>query len=97
MKQTIKFSKNKKLNTVLSSIYNDLMDLGIEEVKRYKQEFKYATDYNIVQYGNMLVYYDEVRDFYAKAGYKTIPTWSDQKVWETYLRQVGYIARRYFK
>ena len=30
-----KFSKNKKLNYVLNDIYNYLMELGKDEIKRY--------------------------------------------------------------
>lgn len=92
----IKFSKSKKLNTVLQSIFDDLQALGIEEVRHYKKEFPHKKDFNLAQYGNMLIYYDDVRNFYKQAGYKTLDKWSDGKIWELYLRQVGYIARFYF-
>lgn len=88
-----KFSKNVKLNTVLMGIYEDLKELGIEEVKRYKEEFKNETDYNIAQYGNMLIYFYDIREFYKKAGYKSMEKMSDSKIWEIYKRQVGYVAR----
>lgn len=90
-----KLSKNKKLNYVLSFIYNELSELGIEEIKRYKKEFKNEIDYNIAQYGNLLIYYDDVKELYKKAGYKT--QFTDTKIWEIYKRQVGYIAYTYFK
>ena len=90
-----KLSKNKKLNFVLNFIYNELSELGIEEVKRYKKEFKNEIDYNIAQYGNLLIYYDDVKELYKKAGYKT--HFTDTKIWEIYKRQVGYIAYNYFK
>lgn len=35
-----KLSKNKKLNYVLNDIYSDLMDLGVEEIARYKRSFQ---------------------------------------------------------
>lgn len=89
-----KFSKNVKLNTVLMGIYEDLKELGIEEVKRYKDEFKHETDYNIAQYGNLLIYYADIREFYKNAGYKSIEKMSDSKVWDIYKRQVGYVARK---
>ena len=88
-----KFSKNVKLNTVLMGIYEDLKEFGIEEVKRYKEEFKYEPDYNIAQYGNLLIYYADVREFYKNAGYKSMEKMSDGKIWEIYKRQVGYVAR----
>ena len=87
------FSKNKKLNMVLNAIYNDLQDLGEYEVKRYKTKFPCESDYNIAQYGNLLVYYYDVRKLYKNAGYKTLDKFSDNKVWEVYKRQVGYVAR----
>ena len=87
------YSKNKKLNYVLNDIRESLEDLGIEEVKHYYDEFKGLSDYNIVQYGNARVYYDDIREMYKNAGYKTIDSFSDTKLWETYKRQVGYVAR----
>lgn len=89
-------SKNAKLNGVLNEIYEDLQELGESEVKRYKKEFKYLTDYNIVQYGNVLIYYDDIREMYKRHGYRTMEKMSNDKVWETYKRQVGYVARFYF-
>lgn len=99
MKNTnnIKFSKNKKLNTVLQAIYNDLTEnLGSDEVRRYKNEFKNEIDFNIAQYGNLLCYYNDIRQFYKDAGYKSLDKLSDAKVWNIYKRQVGYVARFYF-
>ena len=89
----IKYSKNKKLNSVLNEIHDQLIDLGLEEVKHYYNEFRYETDYNIAQYGNLLIYYVDVKQMYANCGYKSIEKMSDNKVWEIYKRQVGYIVR----
>lgn len=87
------YSKNKKLNNLLLDIEEDLKELGIEEVKHYMEEFPNEIDYNIAQYGNLLVYYSQVRDFYKRHDYKCIDKMSDTKLWETYKRQVGYVAR----
>lgn len=91
-----KFSPNKKLNYVLQDIYDSLEELGADEVNHYKKDFPREIDFNLAQYGNLLVYYDQVRDLYIKAGYETVKKWSDDKIWETYKRQVGYVARNYF-
>lgn len=88
-----KFSKNKKLNGLLNDILDSLKDLGIEEVKRYYNEFKGQKDYNIVEYGNLLIYYDDIRELYINNGYKSVLKMSDSKLYETYKRQVGYIVR----
>ena len=89
-----KFSKNVKLNKVLMGIYEDLKELGVEEVRRYRDEFKHEPDYNIAQYGNMLIYFYDIREFYKNAGYKSMDKMSDSKVWNIYKRQVGYVARK---
>lgn len=89
-----KFSKNVKLNTALNGIYEDLEEFGVEEVKRYYNEFKNEQDYNIAQYGNMLIYYYDIKEFYKNAGYKSMEKMSDSKVWDIYKRQVGYVARK---
>ena len=88
-----KFSKNKKLNGVLNDILDSLKDLGIEEVKRYYNEFKGQKDYNIVEYGNLLIYYYDIRELYTNNGYKSVLKMSDTKLYETYKRQVGYVVR----
>ena len=90
-----KFSKNQKLNNVLTSIYDSLQELGVEEVKRYYNEFSNELDYNIAQYGNLLVYHYQVRELYKE--YKTLANVSDDKLWNIYKRQVGYVARLMLK
>lgn len=89
------FSSNKKLNTVLQSIFDDLSRMGRREVKHYMREFPREIDYNIVQYGNLLAYYYDVRQMYLNAGYSPRTLGSDQQLWETYKRQVGWVARNF--
>lgn len=89
-----KYSKNKKLNEVLTRIEGQLLDLGLDEIKHYKESFPNEIDYNIAQYGNLLVYYYDVKQMYKDSGYVSLDKMSDQKVWEIYKRQVGYVARR---
>jgi len=89
-----KFSKNKKLNNALNGIYEDLKELGIGEIRHYYNDFKNEVDFNIAQYGNMLIYFYDIKEFYKNAGYKSMEKMSDSKVWEIYKRQVGYVARK---
>ena len=95
----MKYSKNVKLNTVLNQIEEHLNYLELSEIERYMKEYPYEPDYNIAQYGNMLVYYGEIRKMYINAGYKTFENnkISDFKMWEIYKRQVGYVARQIIK
>ena len=96
-KPKLVYSKNKKLNYVLKDIHKDLNELGESEVKRYIRENPREPDHNIYMYGNMRIYYDEIRDLYRKAGYaeSTLKRMDNQKLSDTYARQVGYVARNY--
>lgn len=64
-----KLSNSPRRQNVMRDIWSYLEDLGINEVKRYIAAFPRETDFNLVQYGNMRVYYSEIRDMYANAGY----------------------------
>jgi len=95
-----KYSKNKKLNTLLTGIEQQLFQMcdtkkeSLNEIKRYMQDFKNKVDYNLAQYGNLIIYYSDVRKFYKRCGYKSIDNFSDGKIWEVYKRQVGFVARK---
>lgn len=95
-----KWSVNAKLNGVLCEIEQDLRGMceteaeSMEEVRRYVRDFPREIDFNLAQYGCLLVYHDQVKEFYKKHGYKTLEKVSDSKRWELYKRQVGYVARR---
>ena len=95
----MKYSKNVKLDNVLNQIENQLTYLELPEIARYMKDFPNEPDYNLAQYGNMLVYYWEIRKMYINAGYKTFENnrISDNKMWEIYKRQVGYVARQIMK
>lgn len=95
----MKYSKNTKLNTVLNQIEDDLKCLELPEIARYMKDFPNEPDYNLAQYGNMLLYYCDIRKMYTDAGYKIFEgnRISDNKMWEIYKRQVGYVARELMK
>ena len=88
-----KYSKNKKLEKVLSTIELQLEYNNVDIVEYYNT-FKNESDYNIAQYGNLLIYYQDVKKMYRDCGYKSLDKMSDQKVWEIYKRQVGYVVRQ---
>lgn len=101
----MKYSNNKKLDTVLTGIEEQIIyglgdgsrEAAAAEISRYAKEFKKEPDFNIAQYGNVLVYYADVYEFYRSAGYKSTDNYSAAKIWETYCRQVGYVARQIMK
>lgn len=86
------YSKNAKRNYVLNEIEKHLLELGVDELKRYKQEFPHEYDYNIAQYGNCLIYYYDIRNMYKKAGFTCVDKYSDNRIWELYKKQVGYVT-----
>ena len=91
------YSKNAKLNKVLNGIEEQLKEYGLDEVKRYYKEYKNEPDYNIAQYGNLLVYYHDIYRFYSECGYKSTNKISTEKIWNIYKRQVGYVVRELMK
>lgn len=103
-------TKNKKYNGILNEIYNDIKETFEEdykrEVTRYYNEFKNITsDYNIAQYGNLLIYYYDVRKFLIDNGFTNFEKkykqpskqneyrLSDTMVWNFYKRLVGIVVR----
>lgn len=95
------FSNNKKYNAYLTGIKEQLLTIhdtpeeSIEEVRHYMEGFPDEVDFNLAQYGNLLIYYDDVRDFMRECGYaeSTISKMSDHQIWEAYKRNVGHVAR----
>lgn len=100
-----KLSVNPKYNALLESIYNDLMNFyggnpeeSVREIRRYAREFPHEIDYNIAQYGNVLVYYKQVRDRFLECGYspRTVDRMSNDRIWRIYRSNVGYVVRQLF-
>ena len=95
-----KYSVNPKLNKALCGIEGQLLDMcdskkeSINQILTYVKDFKKEPDCNIAQHGNLLVHYDDIKDFYMRCGYKSTARMSNNKIWELYMRQVGYVARR---
>lgn len=90
----LKISRNKKLNSVLNTIYDELNDLGVEEIKRYYNEFRHETDYNLYQYGNLRIYYDDIRDLYKE--YKSLKKASNEKIEKIYKQQIKFVVNHCF-
>lgn len=100
----MKYSSNKKLNAALENIEQQIIEgfggdraATLAEASRYKAEFPREADYNIAQYGHLIVYYSDLYKFYRECGYKSTDRMSADDLWATYLRQVGYVAREMLK
>ena len=98
------FSTNPKYNAVANSIYSDLLTMcdtekeSRNEIARYRKEFGREPDYNIAKYGNLLIYYYQVRQMFINCGYseKHLKRFSDSRIWEMYLYRVGEVVRAAF-
>lgn len=97
-----KYSKNNKLNNLLLSIEDDLLsmednkEIAISEIKRYMKNFPKEPDYNIAQYGRLLISSYQVRELMTSCGYAEQRV-SDDEIWERYKHKVGYVARQITK
>ena len=95
-----KYSVNPKLNKCLNGIEAALLSMldtkaeSLEQIRAYVREYGREPDCNIAQHGNMLYTYAGIRDFYRNCGYKSMDNMSDDRLWATYLHQVGYVARQ---
>ena len=59
----------------------------LDELRRYRNEFPYETDYNWYKYGNILPYYSQIRDFYERNG--IVPPEDCAGLQEHFERHVG--------
>ena len=75
----------------------DTKEESLSEIKRYMEHFPHEPDFNIVQYGNLLVYYDQLREFYHDCGCESMKDKNDDEVWETYKKNIGYVANQLIK
>lgn len=76
----------------LKSIH-DTEQESLDEVRHYAKHFHLISDFNIVQYGSLLVYYDDIRDFYKDCGYPNIEQMENDELWDMYRKNVGYVAK----
>ena len=94
--KAIKFSQNAKLNKVLNDIYDSLLSIhdtkseSIAEIKHYKDNFSKELDYNLYQYGNLLIWDIDIEELYRD--YKSLQKSSIESIRNIYKRQVRYVA-----
>lgn len=69
---------------------------SLNKIKRYVTAFPKESDFNIVQYGNLLAYYGQIRDFYRGCGHP-MDDQNDDYVWEIYKKHVGQVAIQLIK
>lgn len=100
-----KHQNNRARAKALALIYEDILEnIGIDEVKRYYKTFKHESDYNVAQFGNLLVYYYQVRKFLIDCGFSKYDEQykqshlqgqykiKDDEVWQYYLMLVRVVV-----
>ena len=94
--EIIYFSKNAKLNNVLNQIHASLLKIhdteeeSIAEIGHYKENFPKEPDFNLYQYGNVLIWNDDIRELYKE--YISLRGIAEDALINIYERQVGYVA-----
>lgn len=67
-----KISPSKVIQYVAADCWDYFEDLGADEVRHYMKGFPKEPDYNLVNYGNMRIYYAEVRELFERAGLRGV-------------------------
>ena len=99
--EAINFSQNAKLNKVLNDIYKSLLSIQdtkkecIDEIKHYKENFPKELDYNLYQYGELIICDNEIKDLYKD--YKSLQKSSIESIINIYKRQIRYVANYILK
>ena len=99
-----RFNTNNKYNATLCEILSDLYEIhdtkteSVDEIKHYKKEFPREPDFNLAQYGNLIIYYYDLRQMFIRCGYseKHLKRISDARLWEMYRYRVGEVVRKCF-
>lgn len=72
---------------------------SLNEIRHYANEFSYEVDFNLAQYGNLLVYCYQIFDFYKNCEYPVDELLFDDgdldtdKLWSMYKKDVGFVAK----
>ena len=91
----------KVYNGILNQLKNihDTERESLGEVRHYANGFPKEIDFNLAQYGNVLVYYHQIAQFYKDCEYpchKLIDSDGDldtDKLWSMYKKDVGIVAQ----
>lgn len=81
-----KYSSNKKLELAFKNVFQSIIekyydydsywyenkDQFINELKRYKNDFKNELDYNYYQYWNLLIYNHDINKLFLDSWYKRL-------------------------
>lgn len=93
------YSTNPKAEAFFRSCVDDLLTIypdnrkeSLLQCEDYYVNFPGAADYNIAQFGNVLIYYDDVREVMRACGYK-VGRYTDSQIWDYYRRMIGAACR----
>lgn len=84
-------------NSVTASIWEDLSNMGKDEVARWMSEYPGYVDYRLAQDGNLLVYTDDVRTLFASTFGEEWGDADSDLLWDAYRVIVGETARVFMR
>lgn len=84
-----------KKSKLITAVYYQLLDMGEEEILHYVHEFRNYIDYNIVQYGNLLIYYTDIAELMESCEYK-VQNYTNDQIWNYYKKIVREVVDKYF-
>lgn len=89
----------KVYNGIVEQLCNihDTLTESLNELRRYAREFPNEADYNLASYGALLVYYNQVYDFYKECEYPLdlLNEMDNDQLWSMYKKDVGFTVREY--
>lgn len=84
-----------KKSKLIAEVFEQLQNMGKDEIMHYVREFKNEIDYNIVQYGNLLIYYADIRELLEYCEYK-VQNYTDEQIWNYYKHIVREVVNKFF-
>lgn len=89
----------KVYNGIVEQLCNihDTLTESLNDLRRYAREFPNEVDYNLASYGALLVYYNQVYDFYKECEYPLdlLNEMDNDQLWSMYKKDVGFTVREY--
>lgn len=88
----------KVYNGIVEQLRNihDTTTESLNDLRRYAREFPNEVDYNLASHGTLLVYCNQIYDFYKECEYPLdlLNEMDNDQLWSMYKNDVGFVASR---
>lgn len=85
-----KFKVFESDNKVLNEFYNVLLDINIDEIKKYYDKYNDKIDYNITTLINKNI--EDIKQIYNNC-YHFVNEWGNDGLYNNYKNDIGYLTR----